>query len=272
MPPCHGINDSLVAKRGAPSSKSIASMAFAIVTTCFPLPIWADTIASWDFNSYPPDFNPNTGTTAPAEGGGAAFVVGTTVTGGFRALGTSPDLSADNTNWRLGPFPAATTGNKSSGAQFNVDTSGHEGITIAWAQRNGDSSSRYWRVQSSTNGADFIDHTVVTNSQNVWRTFSASFEFLPGVNDNPRFAVRLVSEFQSTAINSGAAAYVGANPGTAYGSGGLLYLDTVVFAGTPINPFNTPPSIATTGAVESMATLWTIAEIGSEAAEFPAAS
>ena len=204
---------------------------------------WADTVAYWNFNSNPPDASTATGTTAPKTGNAAALLAGTTVTNSFGVLGTSPDPGADNTSWRIARFRGTTIGNKSSGVQFNVSTLGYQNLALSWAQRNSDSASRYWRVQYSTNGVDFHDHTVITTVQNVWQTFSVSFGPLPGVIDNPNFAVRLVSEFQITATGGGTDGYVAANPGNAYSGNGTLWLDTVAVTGDFADPFNAFPTI-----------------------------
>ena len=54
----------------------------------------------------------------------------------------------------------------------------------------------------------------------------------PGVEDNPNFAVRIVSEFENTATGSGTAGYVGAS--STYGSGGTLRYDMVTVLGSTI--------------------------------------
>jgi hypothetical protein len=58
------------------------------------------------------------------------------------------------------------------------------------------------------------------------------------VADNPQFAVRIVSEFESTATGSGTAGYVGA--GSSYGTGGTLRHDMVTIHGAPIPPSDPP--------------------------------
>jgi hypothetical protein len=206
----------------------------------------ADVVAHWNFNSIPPDANGNSGTTAPATGAGAAFTVGLTVTNSFGVLGQSPDPDADNTSWRIARFPPQSAAPRSSGAQFAVDTTGYQNIVVTWAQRNSDTASRLWRVQYSANGTDFQNHTLITSTQNVWQTFSASFVLIPGANHNPTFAVRLVSEFGDTPTGP---VYLPANPANTYSMNGTLWLDMVTFSGEPTDPFNDAPTISVHGDV-----------------------
>ena len=61
------------------------------------------------------------------------------------------------------------------------------------------------------------------------------------MNDNANFAFRIVTEFESTAIGSGSAAYIGAS--NTYGTGGNLRYDMVTVYGTPIVTSG-PPALA----------------------------
>ena len=207
---------------------------------------WADTVAYWNFNSNPPDASTATGSTLPVLGNAAAFLVGATVTNSFGVLGTSPDPGADNTSWRIARFPPQSTAFRSSRVQFNVSTFGYQNIALSWAQRNSDTASRLWRVQYSTNGTDFHNHTLITSVQNVWQMFSANFALVIGANDNPSFAVRLVSEFGSTATGP---AYLPANPSSSYSENGTLWLDTVTVTGQITDPFNAYPTMTSLGSV-----------------------
>jgi endonuclease/exonuclease/phosphatase family metal-dependent hydrolase len=197
-------------------------------------PAAATTIAFWDFNSQPGDNNTGTGTLTPAAGFGSARLVGS-VTASFTASNGSSDPNpADNTNWRITGWPAQGTGNKQHGVEFAVPTVGWRNLTLRWDLRNSNTASKYARLQYSTNGADFVDHRVIVMSAESWQNAqSASFADLPGVEDNPRFAVRFVTEFESTALGAGAAGYVTSNPGSTYGSAGTLRFDMVRFTGEP---------------------------------------
>ena len=180
----------------------------------------ADIVAQWTFNDDPSDGNAATGTYDPAIGSGSASAVGAVSTSNFNAAGNSSDpLGSDpnNSGWRMVGFPAATSDNKTAGAQFAVDTTGYQDITMAWDQVNINSGSKYWRIQYSTdNGGTWIDKDVIT--QTVASTWvnpiaTVSFAGVPEANKNPNFMVRLVSEFQSTATGTGTEGYVGSTMG-----------------------------------------------------------
>lgn len=115
-----------------------------------------------------------------------------------------------------------------------MGTVGHRNIQLRWDQRNSNTASRYTRLQYTTNGTDFIDFQVVVMPPETWiHGHSASFAGVPGVEDNPWFAVRLVTEFERTATGAGAEAYLPSNSGSTYGSAGTLRFDLVTVSGEP---------------------------------------
>ena len=192
----------------------------------------AVTLASWDFDSLTPDADPTTGTLQPVAGSGTASLVGG-VTGSFTESNGSSDTNpTDNSNWRITIWPAQGTQNKQNGIRFNVSTAGYQIITLSWDLRNSNAASKYTRLQYTTNGTDFIDFQVITMPYETWvNGQSASFVGVPGVEDNPDFGVRFVTEFESTAIGSGTNAYLPCNPTSSYGSAGTLRFDMVAVAG-----------------------------------------
>lgn len=195
----------------------------------------AATIAFWDFNSPVPDADPTTGTLAPAAGYGVASLVGG-VTASFTASNGSSDPNpTDNSNWRITTWPPQGTQNKQNGIRFRVNTAGYRDIALRWDQRNSNSASKYIRLQYSTNGTDFVDYQVIVMPHETWvNGQSVNFAGVPGVEDNPRFAVQFVTEFESTATGSGFPGYVPSNPGSTYGVNGTLRFDMVTFTGQPV--------------------------------------
>ncbi|MBA4146667.1 MAG: hypothetical protein H0X66_01030 [Verrucomicrobia bacterium] len=115
--------------------------------------------------------------------------------------------------------------NKTRGLEFQVSTLGFKNVVLIWDQHNSATASKYWRVQYSTDGINFADYNVITSISSRWFTEAIDFSNVPGVDDNPNFKVRLISEFESTATGAGADAYVGV--GADYGTGGTLRLDMV---------------------------------------------
>jgi hypothetical protein len=227
----------------------------------------ADTIRQWDFNSITSDFLSQTGTRRPNDGIGA---IAQSIGGVGNRIGTvstvnQPDdpNTLDNSHWRIGQtegvetgFPAATSANKTAGALFPVNTSGYNNIRVTWSQENSATASRYWRVQYTSNGVDWIDTpTVITaistdangteSGTPIWQhNLTADFTGLDGVDNNPNFAFRLVSEFESTATGAGADAYVANRAGVNYGRGGTLWLDMVTVTGDSIDPVNQWPVVS----------------------------
>jgi len=194
----------------------------------------AATIAQWDFNSVPPDANANTGTLSPAIGFGEAALVGG-VTGSFTASNGSSDPNAtDTSNWRITTWPAQDTQNKQNGVRFDVGTVGFRNIRVRWDQRNSNTASKYARLQYTTNGTAFVDFHVIVMTNETWiNGQSVSFASVPGVEDNPRFAIQFVTEFERTALDSGTNGYVPSSPTSAYGLNGTLRFDMVSVTGEP---------------------------------------
>lgn len=195
-------------------------------------------LARWDFNSVPSDTNQATGTALPCKGCGSATAVGG-VTQGFLP-GSENDPAAadlDNSGWSLSGFPAQGVGNKSAGARFAVSTLGWENISVVWDQRVSSSASKYCRLQFSTNGTDFLDFPspIGMNAATLFETKSNNLAAVAGINDNPAFAFRLVTEFESTATGAGNASYATAST-TGYAPTGSLVLDLVTVWGRPIHP------------------------------------
>lgn len=197
-------------------------------------------LALWDFNSNPPDNNPNTGTLVPAVGSGAAASVGTatdSLNSDVAARSFDPN-QADNSKWRLTSFPAQGAGNRTSGAEFRVSTAGCRNIAVSWDHYNSATASRYWRVQYTLDGVNFNNTSCVyTNpAETLWFPTGVSLAGIPGVDDNPNFGVRLVSEWESTATGQGAKQYIGAQASGSYSTGGTLWLDMVTISGDVIPP------------------------------------
>ena len=191
-------------------------------------PASGTTLAFWDFNSPTSDADPTTGTLQSASGSGSAALAGG-VTASFTASnGSSDPNSTDNSNWRITTWPAQGTQNKENGIRFNVPTAGYRSIKLRWDLRASNTASKYTRLQYTTNGTDFIDFQVITMPYETWvNGQTASFVGVPGVDNNPNFGVRFVTEFESTAIGSGTNGYVPCNPTSSYGSGGTLRFDMV---------------------------------------------
>jgi hypothetical protein len=200
----------------------------------------AETLVQWNFNSNPPDTSTGTGTTAPSTGSGTASLVGG-VTQAFFAGSTADAGSTDNSGWNTTDYPAQGAGNKTRGVQFRVSTLGFESVVVTWEQRNSATSSRYTRVQYSTDGTTFIDGPVITAFNDTqFHAQTASLATIQGVNDNPNFLVRIVAEFEDTATGAGASGYVAAGTSSSYGITGTIRYDLVTISGVPATGNNLP--------------------------------
>jgi hypothetical protein len=183
-----------------------------------------------------------TGTTLPAVGSGTVSLVGGT-TASFATGSTSDGTpTADNSGWNTAGYPAATSGNKSAGVQFQVSTRGYSNIVVTWDQRVSTTASRYFRFLYTINGTDFteVQPAISLVGSNAFFAQSVSLVGVPGVDDNVNFGFRVLSEFERTATGTGAEAYVAHGN---YGANGTVRFDAVRISGDALNVENAPPSI-----------------------------
>ena len=190
--------------------------------------------AEWDFNSSPPDANTTTGSTNPAVGAGSLTLLpGNTVTFAPGTFADPASTGDDDTGWNTTSYPAAGTSNKLGGVQFNVSTLGYDHIVLTWEQRNSDTASKYGRVQYSTDGVNFVDHTVTIKNGTVFQFFKSDLSGISGANNNPNFAFKIVTEFQDSATGSGAHDYAPTTSPGSYGTGGTIRFDWLNVFGNP---------------------------------------
>src|SRR5258708_3354387 len=176
--------------------------------------VYADVIAQWTFNSVPPDADNATGTNLPAIGSGSASVLGP-ITATYSDGGTNdPASGTDDSGWATTHYPSQGTSNKIAGVQFNVSTLDYSNIVVRWDQRVTGSASKYYRLQYSTDGSTFTDYPnpvialVAATSATYNEAQTNSLASIPGVKNNPNFAFRIVSEWESTATESGTNGFV----------------------------------------------------------------
>jgi hypothetical protein len=201
----------------------------------------------WNFNSPTPDADTSTGTTNPSFGSGTANLVGGT-TSTFVSGDTvhDPAGSSDNSGWQTTHYPAITSTNKSAGVRFDVNTQGYENISVSWYQRNSATASRYYRLQYTIDGNNFIDGDVIAiYADSVFTNKVVNLNSISGVTNNPNFGVRIVSEWEKTATGSGTNAFVATTTGSSYSTAGTVRFDMVTISGTPIAGANTAPTITT---------------------------
>ena len=155
-------------------------------------------IAQWTFNSSPSDANTTTGTLSPALGAGTSTTIGG-VSQTF-AGGSPVDPAAagnDNSAWNTSTYPASNVGNKTAGVRFNVSTAGRQNISVRWDQRASNTGSKYIRLQFSTDGNVFSDFPNSIAGSINFESKTNDLTGIPGVNNNPNFAFRIVAEFKA---------------------------------------------------------------------------
>ena len=198
----------------------------------------AGIIAQWNFNSPTADASTQTGTLTPSVGSGTAAYVGgaAAASSGEFAGGSSADPAAsDNSGWNTSTYPAATTGNKTRGVQFDVNTSGKQNIVVTWSSQSSNAGNKYARLQYTTNGTTYFDFPTATTNGTSFTSKTNDLSSFAGVNNNPAFAIRILSEFESTATGNANASYVAANaPSTTYNTTGTMRYDMVTISGSTI--------------------------------------
>ena len=222
-------------------------LATIAISWAFHLPVSAAVFLSWNFNSTTPDDDPTTGVLSPAIGEGTlGFHGGTTNLLGEVGGGSPSDPKIDDdTEMRITRPPGQGTNNKGAGIQLEFSSRGYENLRLSWDQYNSATASRYWRVLLGTNEVDWIEHTVViqTNSGR-WLPHSTSLQEFRSLNDAETVFIRIVSEFESTATGSGAGEYRAIGDESTYSTAGSWWIDSLTVSGRAIGISNEPPSIS----------------------------
>ena len=204
------------------------------------LPVAGQTVlARWDFNGGN-DGDVATGTLEPVLGAGTAQTVNG-VTGAFATGSVGDPAAGDNSGWELSAFPVQGVGERLAGAGFAAPTTGHQDIRLQFDWRPSDAACRNLVVLYTVDGSSWAEITSFTSDQaGAWITGkTVDFSSARLVNDNPLFAVRLVSDFGESLE------YEPANPDSAYHPDGAWRFDLVTVLGTPTDGGPTAPAIAT---------------------------
>jgi hypothetical protein len=177
-------------------------------------------------------------------------------------------LGPTNFSWGSSPYPAQGAGNKTSGVQFLSSTAGARNISISYECRATGTASAYERLQYTTNGGttwvDFPASTTfspvksnstvttttaqgvtayTTSSYSSPNPFTYDLSGFPGVDNNPAFGFRVMTEFESTGtygLSPNNNYYGVANT---YGTSGTLTYDRVSLVGTAITNNSAAPTV-----------------------------
>jgi len=156
-----------------------------------------------------------------------------------------PPLGGANYSWGTSNYPAGL--NKQCGVQFNVSTVNAKDISLSFDIRATTTASKYFRLQFTTNGTDFIDYpasdVIPSGDAGTYKSRNYSLVGFPNVANNLHFGVRIVTEFESTALygTTNDANYVGVT--NAYSPNGTISYDLVTFNADAIAGSYSPPTI-----------------------------
>jgi hypothetical protein len=165
-------------------------------------------ITQWDFNA---------SSTTPSIGSGTISLLGTATNTGYNSSAGSSDPTQPGLGYQTTTYPvqSATSGN--AGIRMNVSTIGFSsGLEISFDLRTSNTSSRWYRVDYTTNGTDFTlglptRMGVNANAGDTWHNSNTVSITDPAALGNSNFGFRVVSVFNPNAFTE-------ANSGTNYGA------------------------------------------------------
>jgi hypothetical protein len=193
---------------------------------------------------YDPGTSPFSGATDPADVAG--------VFSPFGFVQPSPNFS-----WGTENYPVTGT-NKANGVQFNVSTVGAKNINVSYDSRVSATASDYDRLQFTTNGTNWIDYPASSTFSGLYGsgnagyyTFTYSLVGFPGVENNPNFGVRIVTEYENTATYGVGTTNTWVGTANSYTSGasgnsapGTVTYDLVAITADAITNNNVPPVLS----------------------------
>jgi hypothetical protein len=197
-------------------------------------PTRAGVLAQWNFNAAGDTNHP-----APSLGVGTATVLGGLNTQFSAGTGSSDPAGTNDLALSLAHFPAQGHGGRTAGVQFDVSTAGYRLTQLRFDLRATATSSRAGVVLVATDGVTFrevLPFFLATDG--VFTTgITIPFEFFTGAADNPKFSVRIVSDYTSGTN------YAAVKSGSTYSTSGTWRLDMVTFNADLILPPPEPPRI-----------------------------
>ncbi|MDY0089863.1 MAG: T9SS type A sorting domain-containing protein [Flavobacteriaceae bacterium] len=207
----------------------------------------ANIITEWNFNDQ--TTNPQTGS------GGVSLLGGITewdspsdgIPAGFSS-GCNPEtlqledgLATGNWAYNTTSYSAQGTASGTAGIQFVTSTIGHFDVSFIFNLRRSSTGSTYFAVYSSTNGTDWEEVAVESNTTTDYAAYGGPY-LLPNGSDAEQLYIKVVTVF-APGTNSYAA-----TAGSGYGTGGTVRFDNVrVFTGNlSVNEAETQPVVSTT--------------------------
>ena len=192
------------------------------------------TLAQWNFNA-----SGDTNHPTPAVGVGTATVLGGLNVQFSSGTGSSDPVGTNDLALALAHFPAQGHGARTAGVQFDVSTAGYRLTSLRFDLRATSTASRAGVILVATDGSTFREVLPFSlTTEGVFTNgITIPFEFFTGAADNPKFSLRIVSDFASGTN------YAAVKSGSSYSTSGTWRLDMVTFNAEPIGPPPEPPRI-----------------------------
>lgn len=131
-------------------------------------------------------------------------------------------------------YPLQGTNPKTAGVQIRFNTTGYKNILISADVRQGGTSANKLMLQYTVDGSTWEKAiTYTTSDNNSWYQRNFNFRNIPGVNNNPLFAVRFVTNFDDDVV--GSEVYVPVSATNLYSTTGPIRYDNIVIRGYPLN-------------------------------------
>lgn len=193
------------------------------------------TIAAWNFESF---------TRLPYVGSGSLTLIGG-VLEDWSKTGTQPGVAIpaglkekDEHKSGIGlqtlNYPAQGTNAKTAGIQISVSTVGYKNVMISADVRQGGTSANKLQLQYTTDGVEWKRAvTYTTDNNDAWFLRNYNFSNIEDVNNNSKFAVRFVTNFDDDVV--GMNVYVPVNSSNVYSPSGSIRYDNILFRADPLN-------------------------------------
>jgi len=209
------------------------------------------TIAQWDFNGATATEVPGgVSSPTPAVGTGTASLVSLTAAATFAGGNTSTgtlETETPNFGWNTTGYPAAATGSKTAGVQFNVSTVNQAGIIFRFEQRLSNTAANTYIAQYTTDNTatvptwidaeTFTVTPAATGTGDTWYNARiVDVSTVADLDDNANVGFRVVSAFDATAGD-----YLAARSTSTYAGGTVRYDMVTVTSNTSLatNSFST---------------------------------
>lgn len=171
-------------------TRSPQQQLFVLWMLCFAVfPYWSQTtISAWNFNSS----NNNT-----SQGNGSLSLL--------PSLNSAYPTSSYGKCLQLSNFANQSSSSGTRGIQLSVNTTGYTSIVLNFLQRASSESSRWARIDYSTDGSTwnigFWINSGSLSPDGQWQSYSVNFGSVSAAENNPNFKVRIVSIFSPYAFD-----------------------------------------------------------------------